>query len=95
VIALALTALSLLGAGHSAPVTATESPAAEICFPARLWSSSASAEDRPCDLIGRPQEDGSGLLTLGTIGADAAVCVIPNVYEERGHFSVRCHRVAN
>jgi hypothetical protein len=77
-------------------VTTTEHRAAEICFPAASWGgpgSTASAEDRPCDVIGRPQEDGSGSLRLGTVGADAAVCTIPNPYEERGRFAVRCHRV--
>lgn len=80
-------------AAESAPVTATQAPAAEICFPAGEWS--ARAEDRPCDLVSRPQEDGSGDLILGTVGADAADCTIPNPYEERGHFVVHCHRVPN
>lgn len=78
-------------------IAATEAPGVEICFPVSDWSTAygASAEDRPCDLLGRPQEDGSSSLILGTIGADAAVCVIPNPYEERGRFTIQCHRVAN
>jgi hypothetical protein len=80
-------------ASARAPAAATEHPAAEICFPKAAWS--AIAEDRPCYLIERPQEDGSGSLRLGTVGADAAVCAIPNVQEEQGHFAVQCHRVRN
>jgi len=82
--------------GHT--VVATEQSATEICFPARLWGgpgSTASPEDRPCITVNRPQEDGSGALTLGTVGADAAVCTIPNPYEERQRFTIRCHRVPN
>jgi hypothetical protein len=75
------------------PVFATQARAVEVCFPARFWN--ARAEDRPCDMIGRPAEDGSGYLYLGTLGADAAVCSIPNPYEERGRFSVKCHRLPN
>jgi hypothetical protein len=94
VIAAALAVLALLApAGGARPVVATEAPGAEVCFPARLWS--AYAEDRPCDLLQRPAEDGSGFLYLGTLGADAAVCVIPSPYEERGRFAIPCHRVAN
>jgi hypothetical protein len=76
-------------------VTATESDAAEVCFPRADWSTAygASAEDRPCYTISRPQEDTSGRLLLGTLGADAATCVIPNVFEERGHFAIHCHRL--
>jgi hypothetical protein len=96
-IATLLTALALLAPTTapvaSTPVTATESPAAEICFPQKSWD--ARQEDDPCDLIGRPEEDGSGFLYLGTIGADAATCIIPNVFEERGRFSIACHRVPN
>jgi hypothetical protein len=77
----------------STPMAATESPGAEVCFPAASWS--ARSEDRPCDVIGRPMEDGSGSLTLGTLGADAATCVIPNPYEERGRFVIHCRRVPN
>jgi hypothetical protein len=86
-------------AAPSSPVvsTGTEAAATQICFPARSWSTAygASAEDRPCDVLFRPQEDGSTRLVLGTVGADAAVCVVPNPYEERGHFDVECHRVPN
>lgn len=80
-------------AAASTPMVATESPGAEVCFPAAAWS--AHFEDRPCDVIERPREDGSGFLTLGTLGADAATCVIPNPYEERGRFVIHCHRVPN
>jgi hypothetical protein len=97
-IATLLTALALLGSPSGAaprqqPITATEAPGAEICFPARLWS--AYSEDQPCDLLERPREDGSSTLYLGTRGADAAVCTIPDVFEERGKFSLSCHRVPN
>jgi hypothetical protein len=97
-IATLLAAFALLGSPSGAaprqqPITATEAPGAEICFPARLWS--AWPEDQPCDLLERPTEDGSSTLYLGTRGADAATCVIPNPYEQRGRFSVSCHRVPN
>lgn len=106
-LALALPVVYLVALGlvlcigtHAATVpgryVATEAEGIEVCFPARSWNTgTASYEDRPCDLLRRPQEDGSGRLYLGTIGADAAVCVIPNPYEERGRFAVRCHRVPN
>lgn len=71
----------------------SEAPGAEICFPVADWS--AYSEDRPCDLLSRPQEDGSGRLVLGTLGADAAVCVLPNPAEERGKFGAKCNRVPN
>jgi hypothetical protein len=78
------------------PIAATESRAVEICFPSADWSTgTVSAEDRPCDVLSRPEEDGSGRLVLGTLGADAATCRIPNVYEERGRFTVVCHRLPN
>jgi hypothetical protein len=80
-------------AGGAGSVRATEAPAVEVCFPAADWS--AREEDRPCDLLKRPQEDGSGRLTLGTLGADAAVCIIPNPWEERGRFAIRCRRLPN
>lgn len=72
-------------------VTATERPYAEVCFPRRAWS--ARAQDRPCDIIERPAEDGSGRLWLGTRGADAAECHLPNPWEARGRFVVHCHRL--
>lgn len=71
--------------------TATEQHAVEICFPTNSWGD--GAEDRPCDVLQRPAEDGSGYLTLGTLGADAAICTIPNPYEERGRFAIQCRRV--
>lgn len=83
---------------HSSGIVATtEAPGVEVCFPVSDWSVAygASAEDRPCDLLYRPQEDGSSRLILGTLGADAAVCTIPNPYEERGHFTISCRRVPN
>lgn len=70
-----------------------QAPGAEICFRAADWN--ANPENRPCDIVGRPYEDGSGRLYLGTAGADAAYCNVPNVHEERGHFGVSCRRVAN
>lgn len=76
-------------------VLATEAAAVEICFPVADWNGTAPAEDRPCTSVTRPYEDGSGRLTLGTVGADAANCVIPNVYEERGRFAIHCKRVPN
>jgi hypothetical protein len=98
VIAVFLAVLALLApaggaSGGQGSITATESAGAEVCFPARAWS--AYSEDRPCDLIERPREDGSGFLYLGTLGADAATCVIPNPYEKRGRFVIHCHRVPN
>jgi hypothetical protein len=97
-IAIAATILLLafgIAKGHGAGggVVATERAAAEVCFPQRLWN--AYREDLPCDLLQRPQEDGSGRLTLGTLGSDAAICVVPNPYEQRKTFQIACHRVPN
>lgn len=96
---LALLAVTVAVAKSPAPVVephivATSQPAAEVCFPAKLWSA-ANPEDRPCTTVRRPAEDGSGDLILGTVGADAATCAIPNPYEERGRFVIHCHRVPN
>jgi hypothetical protein len=66
---------------------------AEVCFPRESWD--ANIEDLPCDILNEPQEDGSGMLILGTLGSDAAECLIPNPYEERGQFVIHCHRVPN
>jgi hypothetical protein len=76
-------------AGPSLPTT--EAPAAQVCLPKRLWS--ASPEDRPCYRVLRPHIDGSGRLVVGTFSITEAVCVVPNVTEERGRFALRCHRV--
>jgi hypothetical protein len=95
IVAKALIALTLLAvpvtAAASVVVTVTEGPALLTCFPAESWD--GRSEDRPCDVIGQPEEDGSGFLRLGTVGAAAAACTIPNPYEERGRFAIRCHRV--
>lgn len=80
-------------ANAESTINATEAPGTEICFPKASWN--AYDEDRPCDMIWRPFEDGSTTLYLGTVGADAAVCNIPNPYEERNHFAIICHRVPN
>lgn len=80
-------------ASAHADIVATQHSGTEVCFPARLWS--AWWEDDPCITTQRPQEDGSSTLYLGTVGADAAVCTIPNPFEERGRFTLRCHRVPN
>lgn len=78
----------------SGAIVATEGPGAEACFPAKVWNRGVVAEEkRPCDVLYRPQEDGSGTLVLGSEVADYAVCTIPNPREEHGHFTIRCHRV--
>lgn len=76
-------------AGQS--VVATEHAAAEVCFSRKSWS--ANDVDRPCDVLFRPQEDGSTALELGTEGRTIAQCVIPNPTEEGRHFSVHCTKV--
>lgn len=94
----------LFGIAHAAPrdnvvaphIVATSQVGAEVCYPAKAWDTgTANPEDRPCTTVMRPYEDGSGDLILGTVGGDAAVCTIPNVFEERGHFAIKCHRVPN
>jgi hypothetical protein len=93
---IAVLAIGVSGASASSTdVTATEHVATEICFPVADWNGTASPEDRPCDTLYRPFEDGSSQLLLGTIGADAATCVVPNVFEERGRFVIHCHRLPN
>jgi hypothetical protein len=86
---------ALLG-GPAAAVTGpsiptTEAPAAQVCLPKRLWS--ASVEDRPCYRVVRPHVDGSGRFIVGTPTTTQAVCNVPNVTEERGRFTLDCHRV--
>lgn len=92
---LALLAVAAVAmASEGGRIVATSQAGAEVCFPAKSWDA-PNAEDRPCTTVYRPYEDGSGELILGSVGADAATCTIPNVYEERGHFAIQCHRVRN
>lgn len=76
----------------------TEKVGVEICFPRETWNPPASSpvteDDRPCDILNRPEEDGSSRLYLGTLANDRAECVIPNPAEERGEFVIHCHRVS-
>lgn len=76
---------------HRPHTVATEQAAVEVCFPRDAWDAHYSG--RPCYTLSRPYEDGSGYLYVGTITYDRARCVIPNVQEERGHFTVKCHRI--
>lgn len=99
-LALALPAIYLLSLAGAIAHADSDPPAAyahshvgaEVCFPARLWSA-PSIDGLPCDTINAPEEDGSGRLYLGTLANDLAECTIPNVREERAHFTITCHRV--
>lgn len=62
------------------------------CFPVMLWDANPGA--RPCHEIVSVEEDGSGRLELGTARRAIARCVIPNVREERGSFTIKCRRVS-
>lgn len=93
---LAVLALTLAGTSAAAPDPpgsyATSQVGAEVCFPFQLWDP-ANKDRVPCDIINAPQEDGSGRLYLGTLSNDQAECLIPNPAEERGRFTIQCHRV--
>jgi len=88
---LALAAIAAVATATTARTVATEQSAAQVCFPASAWSGDDT--ERPCTTATRPQEDGSGALLLGTVGADRARCVIPNAAEESGRFVIHCKRV--
>lgn len=62
------------------------------CFPVMLWDANPGA--RPCHEIVSVEEDGSGRLELGTARRAIARCVIPNVREERGSFTIKCRKVS-
>lgn len=61
------------------------------CFPASVWS--ADFDRLPCHYLVPPREDSSGRLYLGTASRAVAVCRIPNPYEERRRFVIRCQKV--
>jgi len=68
---------------------ATKSPRL-ACFPVMLWNGPPGA--RPCHELG-VEEDGSGMLYLGTVRRAIYGCVIPNVREQRGAFTIKCWKV--
>jgi len=70
---------------------AAKPPQRFVCFPLKLWDGSPGA--RPCHEIG-VEEDGSGMLYLGTVRRAIYGCVIPNVREQRGAFTIKCRRVS-
>lgn len=66
---------------------------ARTCYPAAKWAGGTAAKgQRPCYTVARMFEDGSGRLVIGTARKAQAVCIVPNVSEERGSFAIRCQR---
>lgn len=64
------------------------------CFPASQWDGpAANPEDRPCTVVGVPEEDGSNYVLQQTAADEVGVCILPNPYEERGEYVAQCHRV--
>ena len=95
-LALVALALAILGSWLIDPDPADPSPAkVRNCFPVQLWD--AHPADRACYWLGRPGEDGSGWLTLGTANRPVAVCRIPGLYEMRanGTFRIVCRTNGN
>lgn len=74
------------------PHYAASQVGAEVCFPFKLWSA-PSIDRAPCYTFAHPEEDSSGRFYVGSVANDAAVCFIPNVYEERGSFKIQCRRI--
>lgn len=72
-------------------VVAVQGRGVETCFGFASWD--ASLDLVPCYTLTPPQEDGSGALYIGTLSNDKAVCVIPNVDEERNRFTIQCRKV--
>lgn len=71
---------------------AATKPPRLTCFPVMLWDGNPGA--RPCHEIVSVEEDGSGILELGTARRAIARCVIPSVREQRGAFTIKCRRVS-
>jgi hypothetical protein len=74
---------------------ASEAQFVTSCFPDHIWSepgATAPWQARPCDVLLRPQEDGSTRVLQQTAAYELAECVLPNPREERGRFVARCHR---
>lgn len=89
-IAAAVVALALAAGIASAGTTAAPE---RVCYPAAKWAGGTAAKgQRPCYTVARMFEDGSGRLVIGTARKAQAVCVVPNVSEERGSFAIRCQR---
>lgn len=65
--------------------------AERVCFPASEWAPAPDSQ-RPCYTVARLYEDGSGHLVLGSASQPKADCIVPNVSEERGTFSIQCER---
>jgi hypothetical protein len=82
----------LLTIGGPKADAATKPPQRFVCFPVSIWD--ANPGKRPCHRILSVEEDGSGRLELGTARRAIARCVIPNVREERGSFTIKCWKVS-
>lgn len=80
----------LLTIGGPKADAATKPPQRFTCFPVMLWDGNPGA--RPCHELG-VEEDGSGMLYLGTVRRAIYGCVIPNAREQRGAFTIKCRRV--
>lgn len=70
---------------------AATKPPRLACFPVMLWDGKPGA--RPCHEIVSVEEDGSGILELGTARRAIARCLIPNVREGRRTFTIKCWKV--
>ena len=82
----------LLTIGGPKADAATKPPQRFTCFPVMLWDGNPGA--RPCHEIVSVEEDGSGILELGTARRAIIRCVIPSVREQRGSFTIKCRKVA-
>jgi hypothetical protein len=86
-ITLALIALAAFGG--TAIANGTTAPE-RTCYAATTWSGDDS--ERPCYTVANIEEDSSGRIVIGTASRRQAICVVPNVAEERGTFTVTCQR---
>lgn len=89
-IAAAVVALAL-GGGVAGAFTSEGTGNERVCYPAAKWGPAPDGR-RPCYTVARLYEDGSGRLLLGTAHKRQAVCIVPNVAEERGSFAIHCRR---
>ena len=86
----ALFAVTVLLALIGATGARSGEPTGRACFDRASWG--AGPGQRPCFTATPPYEDGSGRVYVGTARRVQAVCVIPNVTEERGRFAAVCYR---
>jgi hypothetical protein len=85
-----IASLIVIGETSTASTTATQG-SERVCYPASSWAPAPDSE-RPCVTVEGLYEDGSGRLAFGSAGTVKATCTVPNVAEERGTFTLQCHR---